>query len=49
LGEPGARPRHRHVEGWFRHDRAVARWSSAFLRCWLAGGKPDVVSGRNVE
>jgi GMP synthase (glutamine-hydrolysing) len=37
LTEPGARPRHRHVEGWFRHDTAVARWSSAFLRQWLYG------------
>jgi len=35
LAEPGARPRHRHIEGWFRHDRAVARWSSSFLRQWL--------------
>ncbi|MCI0598456.1 MAG: glutamine amidotransferase [Beijerinckiaceae bacterium] len=37
LAEPGARPRHRHIEGWFRHDAAVARWSGAFLRRWLAG------------
>jgi GMP synthase (glutamine-hydrolysing) len=37
MGEPGARPRHRHIEGWFRHDGAVARWSGAFLRRWLAG------------
>jgi GMP synthase (glutamine-hydrolysing) len=37
LTEPGARPRHRHLEGWFRHDAAVERWSSAFLRRWLAG------------
>ena len=40
MAEPGARPRHRHVEGWFRHDRAIARWSSAFLASWLAGGQP---------
>jgi GMP synthase (glutamine-hydrolysing) len=37
MGEPGAHPRHRHLEGWFRHDGAVARWSGAFLRRWLAG------------
>lgn len=40
LAEPGARPRHRHVEGWLRHDRAIARWSSAFLASWLAGHQP---------
>ena len=32
---PGARPLHRHFEGWFRHDRAIARWSGAFLESWL--------------
>jgi GMP synthase (glutamine-hydrolysing) len=36
---PGAHPRHRHLEGWFRHDGAVARWSSSFLRAWLAEGR----------
>ncbi|QBR71571.1 glutamine amidotransferase [Beijerinckiaceae bacterium] len=36
----GAHPRHRHIEGWFRHDRAVGRWSSAFLRRWLSGNDP---------
>jgi GMP synthase (glutamine-hydrolysing) len=46
MGEPGARPRHRHIEGWFRHDGAVARWSGAFLRRWLAGGKPGALPGR---
>lgn len=35
---PGARPLHRHLEGWLRHDRAIARWSGAFLPSWLAGG-----------
>ena len=38
MAEPGARPRHHHIEGWFRHDGAVARWSGAFLRRWLAFG-----------
>ncbi len=33
---PGARPRHLHLEGWYRHDAAVARWSEAFLTRWLA-------------
>ncbi len=35
----GARPLHRHLEGWLRHDRVVARWSDAFLQRWLAGGE----------
>lgn len=35
MAMPGAHPRHRHLEGWFRHDRAVADWSGAFLRTWL--------------
>jgi len=41
LDYPGARPLHRHFEGWFRHDRAVARWCSAFLESWLASGLAD--------
>jgi GMP synthase (glutamine-hydrolysing) len=45
MGEPGAHPRHRHLEGWFRHDGAVARWSGAFLRRWLAG-PPGALPGR---
>src|SRR6202011_3335240 len=45
VGEPGARPRHRHIEGWFRHDGAVARWSGAFLRRWLPGGQPGALPG----
>jgi GMP synthase (glutamine-hydrolysing) len=36
MTSPGAHPSHRHLEGWFRHDRAVARWSDSFLRAWLA-------------
>ena len=32
---PGAQRRHKHLEGWFQHDAAVARWTSAFLRRWL--------------
>ena len=40
FAEPGALPRHRHLQGWFRHDRAVARWSRAFLERWLARGRP---------
>lgn len=37
MAMPGAHPRHRHLEDWFRHDRAVARWSGAFLDGWLKG------------
>lgn len=36
---PGAQPRHLHLEGWFRHDAAVARWTDAFLERWMAGGR----------
>ncbi|SFK39403.1 glutamine amidotransferase [Methylocapsa palsarum] len=36
---PGAHPRHRHLEGWLRHDRAIARWSNAFLGAWLSEGQ----------
>lgn len=39
LSQPGAHPRHRHLQGWLRHDAAVARWSDAFLRAWLASGR----------
>jgi GMP synthase (glutamine-hydrolysing) len=49
LAEPGARPRHRDIEGWFRHDRAVARWSRAFLRRWLGDGQPGALPGRTEE
>jgi hypothetical protein len=32
VAEPGARPRHCHIEWRFRHDGAVARWSEVFFR-----------------
>ena len=38
--QPGAHPRHRHLQDWFLHDGAVARWSDAFLRAWIAGREP---------
>ncbi len=39
--EPGAHPRHAHLEGWYLHDASVARWLKAFLARWLTGqGKP---------
>jgi GMP synthase (glutamine-hydrolysing) len=34
---PGAYPRHAHLEGWFLHDRATARWLDAFLKSWIDG------------
>jgi GMP synthase (glutamine-hydrolysing) len=37
---PGAQPRQRHLEGWHRHDPAVAAWSQSFLARWLAGALP---------
>lgn len=42
MSAPGAHPRHRHLQGWLLHDAAVARWSGAFLRAWLAGGPAKV-------
>jgi GMP synthase (glutamine-hydrolysing) len=47
---PGAHPRHLHLAGWYRHDAAVARWSEAFLRNWLAprGSQPDAVEERQL-
>lgn len=35
LALPGARPQRDHLDGWFQHDGAVARWVSAFLKDWL--------------
>ncbi|QAY95314.1 glutamine amidotransferase [Methylovirgula ligni] len=34
LEQPGACPREQHLQGWFQHDMAVARWSDAFLDAW---------------
>ena len=49
MTEPGARPRHRHIEGWLRHDRAIARWSHAFLRQWLSGGQAGALPAMGGE
>ena len=35
---PGAHPRQNHLEGWFRHDAALSRWSAAFLKGWVGHG-----------
>jgi len=43
MEQPNAHPRHRHLEGWFLHDGAVARWSDAFLKTWIAG-KPQAAN-----
>ncbi|HEY1735429.1 MAG TPA: glutamine amidotransferase [Methylovirgula sp.] len=37
LAMPGAQPPHLHLEGWYRHDAAIDRWSDAFLERWLEG------------
>ena len=36
MGAPNARERQHHLDGWFQHDAAVARWLDCFLRTWLA-------------
>lgn len=37
---PNAQPRAAHLEGWFQHDRAVARWLDAFLLRWRRSSRP---------
>ena len=37
MNQPGAQARESHLNGWFQHDGAVARWTGAFLRQWLGG------------
>jgi GMP synthase (glutamine-hydrolysing) len=32
---PGAQGREQHIEGWFLHDAAIARWLDRFLDVWL--------------
>jgi GMP synthase (glutamine-hydrolysing) len=39
--DPGAQARQSHIEGWFRHDGAVARWTSSFLRRWIGADDCD--------
>jgi GMP synthase (glutamine-hydrolysing) len=36
---PMARPRHEHMEGWFRYDPPVRTWLWNFLDIWLAQDK----------
>ena len=38
MAQPGARPRRHHLDGWFEHDGAVARWTDAFLGLWISRG-----------
>ncbi|WP_395664596.1 glutamine amidotransferase [Methylocella sp.] len=49
LDAPGARPLHRHFGGWLRHDRAISRWSSAFLRRWIDGAPPERPKAQGAE
>ena len=35
---PGASPRRLHLDGWFEHDGAVARWTDHFLGLWIGQG-----------
>ena len=40
MSMPGAWPtRRHHLDGWFEHDAAVARWTDAFLRSWISRGQ----------
>jgi len=39
---PNAQPRHRHLEEWFLHDGAVARWTESFLRQWVQGNPSEI-------
>lgn len=47
--QPGVNPRHRHLEGWFLHDAAVANWSDAFLRRWVSKREPAKRRNQNVS
>lgn len=49
LSRPGAQPRERHLEGWFQHDRGVARWLDAFVPAWLAGAASRAEDGRRPD
>ena len=39
LVAPGAKTRDFHLDGWFQHDAAVARWIGGFLRLWVGLGQ----------
>ncbi|TAL78120.1 MAG: glutamine amidotransferase [Beijerinckiaceae bacterium] len=41
MGQPGAQPRHLHLEGWYLHDAPIARWTNAFLKQWLARAETE--------
>ena len=43
LSLPGAwSTRRHHLDGWFEHDGAVARWTDAFLGFWASRGAEPV-------
>ncbi|THD49002.1 MAG: glutamine amidotransferase [Bradyrhizobium sp.] len=48
LERPGAQPRERHLEGWFRYDRAVAEWVDALLPAWLVSGAQEATAEASV-
>ncbi|PPQ39057.1 GMP synthase (glutamine-hydrolysing) [Rhodoblastus acidophilus] len=39
IDHPGVQSRQRHIDGWFQHDRSIARWTVEFLKRWL--GAPE--------
>ena len=46
---PNARAtRGQHLEGWFEHDGAVARWTEAFLTSWISGGVVSALPPRTM-
>ena len=45
---PGASPRRLHLDGWFEHDGAVARWTDAFLGFWISQGRELPVCAQHV-
>jgi GMP synthase (glutamine-hydrolysing) len=43
---PGAQPRRAHMDGWYRHDAAVARWIDSFLHRWIGHTEGALVARR---
>lgn len=35
MAAPGAQQREAHIDGWYLHDAAIARWIDSFLHSWI--------------